>query len=145
MCLCFRLKSGTFVSVMKAMETTGKGDAQYVTSRLILSVTTFVGAQMMLLILCSFIWGQFVTDKLYNCTDEVGFDFLRPGNWVHGNVEYVEKVDDGRSMSMPDTIKVGWSKTGLWSLWLAMFGPSLVISVLPAIKVWNAVGRHASE
>jgi hypothetical protein len=73
---------------------------------------------------------------LYNCTDAVRFDYLHPGDWVHGQVAAVDHVVAGRSMSEPDTIKKGWSVAGLWGLWISFFGVSLVVSFVLARKTW---------
>ncbi len=84
-------------------------------------------------ILCTILW-QFVSDSLYDCTDDGFLGFLRPGDWVHsrGNqpVAVVPQVVYGRSMNAPDTIKQGWTITGLWFLWSAFVGMSLIISIL---------------
>jgi hypothetical protein len=139
---CISLEYYDVVFVINGMESTDTQDA--FASRFVLSVSTFVGVLVVMLILCTNVWGQFVTDRLYNCTDAVGFDFLQPGNWVHGHIEYVEKIAP-RSMSEPDSIKMGWSNVGLWTLWYSMFGASLIISILPAVKVWNAIGRCSPD
>ena len=80
----------------------------------------------------SVVWGVFITDSVYNCTDAVGFDYLQPGNWVHSSVAFVKQVRAGRSMSEPDTIKEGWSVPALWALWVAFFGSSVVASAFLA-------------
>jgi hypothetical protein len=79
-------------------------------------------------IFCTFVWDKFIADKLYNCTDEVGLDFLQPGNWIHGNYITVSQIVTGRSMSEPDTIKQGWSIPKLWLLWLAFVFVSVAVS-----------------
>jgi hypothetical protein len=100
------------------------------------SAVKFVIVLAVAMAVCAMIWGAFVTDTLYNCTDAVGFDYLQPGNWVHGHVAFVSHVAAGRSMSEPDTIKEGWSEAGLWGLWMLFFACSLAASVLFATKTW---------
>lgn len=31
-----------------------------------------------------------------DCTDEGGFDYLSPGDWVHGSIEYVDDIGTAR-------------------------------------------------
>ena len=105
------------------------------TSRLFTGVGTFVVVFAITTEMFTIIWDAFVTDRLYNCTDAVGLDYLQPGNWVHGQVAFVRDVRAGRSMSEPDTIKEGWSRAGLWALWLIFFGCSLVVGAFAAQRV----------
>jgi len=100
--------------------------------RQIKGLVTFATSLGLLTIIFTAIWGVFITDNLYNCTDAVGFDYLQPGNWVHDNVAFVNQVRAGRSMSEPDTIKEGWSVPALWALWLLFFGSSVVASAFLA-------------
>jgi hypothetical protein len=71
------------------------------------------------MIVCVAIWQGLVTDRLYHRTDSLGFDFVRPGNWVHG-------------VGTPygDTIKDGWSLTGLWCLWYSSLVTAILVSGL---------------
>jgi hypothetical protein len=105
------------------------------TIRVFKGVATFVVVFAMATVIFTMIWGAFVTDRLYNCTDAVGLDYVQPGNWVHGQVAFVRDVRAGRSMTEPDTIKEGWSRAGLWALWLTFFGCSVVVSALAAQRV----------
>src|SRR5436309_1363591 len=100
------------------------------------SIAKFVIVLVVTTVMFSVIWGELITDRLYNCTDAVGFDYLRPGNWVHGQIAAVDHVVAGRSMSEPDTIKKGWSADGLWGLWISFVGAPLLTSVLLARKAW---------
>ena len=95
-------------------------------------VVTFATSLGLLTTIFSVVWGVFITDSVYNCTDAVGFDYLQPGNWVHSSVAFVKQVRAGRSMSEPDTIKEGWSVPALWALWVAFFGSSVVASAFLA-------------
>ena len=92
-------------------------------------------------ILFSFLWGKLIADRLYNCTDSIGFGYVRPGSWVHGKIAYVPEIITGRSMSEPDTIKEGWSIAGLWVLWFAMVGVSFGVSLLFA--KFSGPARHS--
>jgi hypothetical protein len=100
------------------------------------SVARFGIVLILMTVICTMVWGGFVTDSLYNCSDAIGFDYLHPGDWVHGHVAFVHHVVAGRSMSEPDTVKEDWSIAGLWCLWFAFFGASLVVSILLARTEW---------
>ena len=56
------------------------------------------------------VWQEFVTDRLYNCTDPAWLDFFESRNWVHSHngqaVAFVPVITGG-SMSDPDTIQRG--------------------------------------
>jgi len=104
--------------------------------RLLKRTAKLVIVMVPMTLLLSMIWTGFVTDTLYNCTDAVGFDYFHPGDWVHARVAFVSHIVAGRSMSDPDTIKEGWSKAGLWSLWILFFVVSLMVSILLARKEW---------
>ena len=72
---------------------------------------------------------------IYYCTDDIGLDYVIPGNWVHGEIEYVDDVSTAmsRSMSEPDVLLRGWSVGRLWLIWSAMFGSSLVLALFMAL------------
>ncbi len=78
----------------------------------------------------------FFADGVYDCTDPGLAGYWEPGHWVHGSLASVAKVVHHRPMSEPDTIKAGWSQTGLFGVWLAMFLLSLVISFWLARWRW---------
>ena len=84
---------------------------------------------------CTLLWSQFVTDTFYSCTDPGWLDFLSPGHWVHRPIT-VAHVVAGRSMSEPDTIRAGWSNTGLWYLWFSVVGVSSIVSAWLAWIPW---------
>jgi len=90
----------------------------------------FVVSLIVMSIVCTMVWQEFVTDKVYNCTDDGWLAYLRAGGWVH-NAIVVHQVVAGRSMTEPDTIRDGWSTTGLWCLWY-----SLVVSLWLALVPW---------
>ena len=85
-------------------------------------------------------WDVLVKGNLYYCTDEVGFDFLSPGDWVHGDVATVSKINTEVTMSEPDQILTGWSVDRLWGLWAGIIGASLLAS---CAGCW--VGRSLSR
>lgn len=89
---------------------------------------------------CTIVWQVFVAEHVYDCTDSVPGDFLRPGDWVHtlngSSIVSVQHVVHGRSMSEPDIIKSGWSIRDLWLLWSAFVSTSLAASVFLAWKRW---------
>src|SRR5437899_10777811 len=84
---------------------------------------------------CTIVWHYAVTDRLYNCTDSVGFDFVLPGHWVHRPVA-VPQIVAHRPMSEPDTIKRGWSIAGLWGLWGLCVVTALAASISIAFVPW---------
>ena len=86
-------------------------------------------------IVCTVVW-EFIADKLYDCTDDGGPDYLCPGNWVHGHIAVVRQIVHHRSMSEPDTIKAGWSVAGLWCLWFLFVAVSLFVSIWLARIRW---------
>jgi hypothetical protein len=91
-------------------------------------------AWALLAIPMSIAWDSTFPGKIYYCTDEIGLDFLMPGNWVHGEIEYVDDVSAAmsRSMNEPDVLLRGWSVGRLWLIWSAMFGSSLVVALFIA-------------
>src|SRR5690348_16935789 len=95
-----------------------------------MKAVTFFTLLVGCLLVCTIAWGAWFPGKLYNCTDAVGFDFLQPGNWVHGNYVTVVKINPYDSMSMPDSIKEGWSVPKLWLLWWSFVAVSVAISAL---------------
>jgi hypothetical protein len=73
-------------------------------------------------------WEVIFPGRIYDCTDTLGFGYLRPGHWVHDPIEFVDEVATGRSMSEPDTIRRGWSVNGLWAVWYTMISLSAIAS-----------------
>ena len=103
------------------------------------SAAKFVIVMLVMTVVCTFVWQEFVTDKLYNCTDPGWLDFLSPGDWVHvhdGKPVAFVPVIVGGLMSDPDTIKNGWSIARLWHLWYSFVAVSVVISILLARIRW---------
>ena len=97
-------------------------------------------ALALLAIPMSIAWDSSLPGKIYYCTDDVGLDYLIPGDWVHGEIEYVDDVCAAmsRSMSEPDVLLRGWSVGRLWIIWSAMFGSSLVVALYIARLRWFA-------
>jgi hypothetical protein len=106
------------------------------------SAAKFAIVMLVMTIVCTIIWQQFVAEYLYDCTDSLPADFLRPGDWVHafgGNaIVSVRHIVHGQSMSEPDTIKTGWSMADLWLLWFLFNGVSVTISIFLARRRWFA-------
>jgi len=93
-------------------------------------ITMFFTVLLVCAVCCTVVWDKLVADKLYNCTDAIGFDFLHPGHWIHGNYITVPQIVTGRSMSEPDTFKQGWSIPKLWLLWCSFTVTSVAVSAL---------------
>jgi hypothetical protein len=102
----------------------------------LLTATIFLATLCAMTVVCTTVWQSFITDRLYHCTDAAGLDFLSPGGWVHDPIT-VAGVMRSLSMEEPDTIRRGWSVSGLWGLWWAFVafsvGVSLVIARLPSL------------
>jgi hypothetical protein len=99
---------------------------------------TFFTLLLGCIFVCTIAWDDWFPGKLYNCTDSVPFDFLQPGNWVHGNYVTVAKINPNDSMSMPDSIKQGWSVPELWLLWWSFIAASVAISASLATLIFLA-------
>ena len=106
-----------------------------------------VFALVLLAIPMSIAWDSTFPGKIYYCTDDIGFDYLIPGNWVHGEIEYVDDVSAAmsRSMSEPDVLLRGWSVARLWLIWSAMFGSSLVVALFVARLRWGAAAPNEEK
>jgi hypothetical protein len=66
------------------------------------------------------------------------FDYLSPGDWVHGDLE---QVDSGaalldRDRSDPDAIMTGWTVGMLWAIWVIFFLGSLLVSAVSCRTRW---------
>src|ERR1700761_6810183 len=97
-------------------------------------------------IAATIVWNTYVDGQLYHCTDEVGLDFIFPGNWVHGDYIYVPDVMVSRTMSDPDTIKIGWSFAKLWGLWFCFAAVAVTISLFVTVLISWLVNRvHAYD
>jgi hypothetical protein len=97
-------------------------------ARLAAKAATFLVALLFCTVLCTFVWENLVVGKLFNCTDSLPFNFLNPGDWVHGNYVTVPKINPSDPMDKPDSILEGWSIPKLWLLWLAFVFASTAIS-----------------
>jgi hypothetical protein len=100
----------------------------------------FVISLVVMTVICTVVWDKFVMEHLYDCTDENAVGFLTPGDWIHSwgghPILIVQQVVHGRSLSEPDTIKEGWSVTGLWGLWLSFVAALLLVSMFLARIRW---------
>ncbi|WP_035612787.1 hypothetical protein [Haloferula sp. BvORR071] len=90
-------------------------------------------------------WEFIFPGRIYFCTDDVGFGFFTPGEWVHGSIEYVNKIDTLRSMSEPDVIKAGWSEGGLWIAWWSMLAGAAVFAFVFPLLLGRAGGALAKR
>jgi hypothetical protein len=104
--------------------------------RILVRAGIFLLAMVLMTIVCTLVWDRYVNARLYDCTDAVGFDYLHPGDWVHGHVVAVPTITHNHSMSEPDTIKEGWSVNRLWYLWLTFFAVSIMVSTGFALLPW---------
>jgi protein-S-isoprenylcysteine O-methyltransferase Ste14 len=102
------------------------------------STVKFVILMFAMTIVSTIVWQQVVVEHIYDCTDDNMAGFLRPGDWVHfyHGVVYVPHVAHNHSMSDPDSIRKGWSMTGLWCLWLSFVAVSLAVAFLLARRRW---------
>ena len=99
-----------------------------------------VVAVIILTIPMSIAWEAFFPGRIYFCTDEVGLDYFHPGNWVHGEIEFVDDVASAssRSMSDPDVILRGWTTERMRMAWSTMLGTSVIIAFLIARFRWRS-------
>jgi hypothetical protein len=104
--------------------------------RILVRAGMFLVMMVMMTFLCTVVWQVYVNERLYDCTDAIGFDYLHPGDWVHGHVAVVREITHNHSMSEPDTIKEGWSINRLWCLWLSFFAVSIMVSTGFALLPW---------
>jgi hypothetical protein len=98
-------------------------------------------ALLLMSVVCTVAWQNFVFGRLYFCSDALPFEFLFPGDWVHAfdgrAIEVVAQVAPTPYTGDPDQIKAGWSRAGLWALWLGMAGVSVAVSVgLARVRWW---------
>ena len=100
------------------------------------TVGVFAMSMLLMAFVCIWAWDAFVNGKLYYCTDGGSMDFIFGGHWVHDPELVTHLVP--RPMDQPDEIKVGWSVTGLWSLWGGFVASSVLISALFAAVLWRA-------
>ena len=101
------------------------------------------------------VWDNMFPGRIYYCTDHVGLDYLHPGDWVHGDLEFVEDIAaaSSRTMSERDIMLRGWTTERLWLIWGLMFGSSFIVSCLlagmrwpiPLSSVSNQEGQQAAS
>jgi hypothetical protein len=114
-------------------------------ARLLAKAATFLVALLFCTALCTFVWDNLVVGKLFNCTDSLPFNFLNPGDWVHGNYVTVPEINPSDPMDKPDSIKEGWSIPKLWLLWWAFVFASTVISVSLTFLIFHCRKPNASQ
>ena len=107
--------------------------------RKLTTIVKFAIVMFAMSIVCEIIWDEFVAQNLYGCTDPLLFGYFSPGHWVHfyHGVDYVPHVTHDHSMGDPDSLKQGWSVTGLWCLWCLLFAISTVVSCVLACLRWT--------
>jgi hypothetical protein len=107
-------------------------------ARLIAKVATFLMMLLVCFILSGIVWQILLPEKVYNCTDDNFFGFLRPGDWIHGAYVTVPKIDPSDSMSKPDSIKEGWSVAKLWCVWLLFIFASVAASASVTFLIFRS-------
>jgi len=107
-------------------------------ARLVAKSATFLVALLFCTVFCTLIWDNFVVGKLFNCTDSLPFNFLSPGDWVHGNYITVPKINPSDPMDKPDSVKEGWSIRKLWLLWLVFVFASVTISASMTFLIFRS-------
>ena len=105
----------------------------------------FVILWLLTTIICTVVWQAVINERFYDCTDAFGFDYWQPGNWVHNDVVVVDHVVHNRSMSEPDTIKVGWTVARLWHLWYSFIAISFIVSLSLAFVPWLPKGSTPAK
>ena len=93
-------------------------------------IARFLLALFLLNLIAVLIWSSAVEGELYYCSDEIGFGYLAPGDWVHEPIVSRDFAEKTGSMEDPDLIREGWSETSLWLLWMGVFGITILLSSL---------------
>jgi hypothetical protein len=93
-------------------------------SKFVITIGKFVAVLNVCAVACVFIWERFVAGTIYHCTDPGFLDFLSPGHWGH-------------APQHGDTIRAGWSMTGLWWLWYSFVIASAIVSLAFAMLPWR--------
>jgi hypothetical protein len=118
--------------------------------RFIAGIVKFVISMIVMTIICTWTWDAFLNGKVYYCTDGGLGDYFGPGDWVHAHdghpIVVVHQIVPAHDMSDPDTIKEGWSVTGLWCVWILFFSVSLIVSTMFAWISWiKTLDRFAKK
>ena len=111
----------------------------------VVSAVVFLSVLFGLTIIMTIIWDFTLHERVYNCTDSVPFGYLNPGGWVHGEIIYVDEIVDNVPMSDPDSILSGWSLSKLWTIWISMFGGSLILSYICAWALAKPLKNNVVE
>ena len=100
--------------------------------QIVLKAAKFLVALVGCTVLCTIFWETVVAGGIYHCSDPGFLQFLKPGDWIHGDVV-------GKDAHYGDTLRRGWSMTSLWILWYSLVAASIGLSA------WIAMpGRHHS-
>jgi hypothetical protein len=94
----------------------------------IIRASKFVAVLLLCAIASTLIWERFVAGTIYHCTDPGFLEFLSPGDWAH--IRY------------GDTLRAGWSMTGLWWLWYSFVIGSVIVSLTLAVLPWRFRRLH---
>jgi hypothetical protein len=105
--------------------------------RFAIKAVTFLAAFTVCIIASAIVWQVVFPGHIYNFTDDNLFGFFRPGNWVHHEFVSVPKINASDSMSMPDSIKVGWTVGKLWCAWWIFIGASFLFSFRLSFLLWR--------
>jgi hypothetical protein len=106
----------------------------------IISLIKFLVVLTIATIVWIVVWQCTLSGHVYDSTDDMGFDYFSPGDWVRGSIEYVDIIDTSRTMDMPDSIKKGWTTHHLWGIWLIMTAFSVSLSWAASKISW--AGSH---
>lgn len=93
----------------------------------------FLGILLLSTVMCTLIWDTVLNGSVYDCTDDAGFGFLNPGDWVHGDYEIVSELTTDRSMSEKDTLLHDWSEQKLWFRWSSLLLIAIILSTVTTL------------
>ncbi len=107
----------------------------------------FIAAFMILTIILTVAWDAIFPGRVYLCTDSVPFDYISPGEWIHGSFETVDSISSlrARGMEDPDAIIKGWTLGRLWAIWGGLFAASILLSGVIAYVNWGLSGTGLSS
>ena len=114
-------------------------------ARLIAKAASFLVALLFCAVVCTILWDNFVVGKLFNCTDSLPFNFLNPGDWVHGHYVTVPQINPNDPMDKPDSIKEGWTIPKLWFLWSSFVAAAVAVSTSLTILIFRQRNRKGAQ
>ena len=92
-------------------------------SKFIIRVGKFLAVLNVCAVASVLVWERFVAGTLYHCSDPGFLEFLSPG--------------DGAHVQFGDTLRAGWSMTGLSCLWYSFVIGSVIVSFTLAVLPWR--------